>query len=156
MNTTEAAALIRRALKTKLGATARQVSVRCDIYSMGSSIDVKIKDPSISKAAVEAIALEHQRVSRDSSGEILSGGNMFIEVEYEGAAVAPLRGEVLAALGRLAVAEIATFRGVQVMRADAQTFTVVGELFAHIGRCHGAEICARQIAEALLSAQVAA
>jgi len=79
----EAAKEIRTALKKAKGITSRQVSVRSESYSMGSSIRLTIKDPSISKEWVEEIAKEQQSISRcEYSGDILSGGNRFVFVDY--------------------------------------------------------------------------
>ena len=51
---------------------------------MGSSIHVRIKDPSVNPALVRQIAGCHQRVRRcEISGEILSGGNMFVNVSWD-------------------------------------------------------------------------
>lgn len=82
MNTTERAAEIRQALKAK-GITSRQVSVRSDYYSMGSSIDVRIKDPAVSLTMVQALAEAHESIRYcEVSGEILSGGNRYVSVGY--------------------------------------------------------------------------
>lgn len=87
---TEAAALIRAALKAR-GWSSRKVSVRAESYSMGSSLHVVIKDASVPLLEVKAIAEEHERISYDScSGEILSGGNRFVNVSYSHGVAAPL------------------------------------------------------------------
>ncbi len=84
MTATESAAMIRKALKRDHGWTGRQVSVRSEYYSMGSSIHVRIKDPSVNPALVRKVAGCHQRVRRcEISGEILSGGNMFVNVSWD-------------------------------------------------------------------------
>jgi len=78
----EAAKKIRKALKEK-GITSRQVSVRSSSYSMGSSIRVTIKDPSIKLAGVKEVAMGAESVRRcEYSGEILSGGNRYVNVCY--------------------------------------------------------------------------
>lgn len=80
----EAARLIRTALKSRHGWTSRQVSVRSDSFSMGSSIDIKIKAPGISIAAVQEIAREQESISRcEITGEILSSGNRYVSVELD-------------------------------------------------------------------------
>ena len=82
MQTKEHAAEIRKALKSK-GITSKQVSVRTSLYSMGSSIRATVKDPGIEIETVREIAESHQRVRYcEASGEILSGGNMFVFVDY--------------------------------------------------------------------------
>lgn len=83
MNTTEYAAKIRKELKEKHGWNSRHVSVRADYYSMGSSIHVEIKDASIPVGVVKEIAEQAERISRcEVTGEILGGGNRFVEVRY--------------------------------------------------------------------------
>lgn len=95
MTTTEHAKAIRTALKSQ-GITSRQVSVRSSLYSMGSSIDITIKDASIGLTTVEDIAKGHEHVRRcELSGEILNGGNRFISVDYGHGSLDQLR----AALG---------------------------------------------------------
>jgi hypothetical protein len=82
MTTTDRAAAIRATLKAK-GISSRKVSVRADYYSMGSSIDVRIKDPDVSLPLVKAIATPHESIDRCAySGEILSGGNRYVHVSY--------------------------------------------------------------------------
>lgn len=83
LSTTEHAAYIRHQLKTQYGWTSRQVSVKARSYSMGSSIDVRIKDASVPIAVVKEIAQKAERIDRDPSGEILSGGNRFVSVSYD-------------------------------------------------------------------------
>jgi len=79
----QAAKTIRTALKTELGLNSRRVSVRADSYSMGSSVYVKIKDHTVSFAAVEEIAKRSEHVRRcETTGEILSGGNTYVTVEW--------------------------------------------------------------------------
>jgi hypothetical protein len=99
LTTTERSAAIRADLKKILGATAREVSVRCDKYSMGSSIYVTVKTGAIALAAVEAIANQYESVARcEMTGEILNGGNIYMHVEYSDAALAPVIAAVVAAM----------------------------------------------------------
>ena len=88
-STTERSAQIRAALKAQ-GWTSRDVSVRSQYYSMGSSIHVRINNADVPLAAVETIANAHERIDRDGFGEILSGGNRFVHVAYSTAAHAAL------------------------------------------------------------------
>lgn len=83
----EDAAAIRKELKTRHGWTSRQISVRADNYSMGSSIHVTIKDASIPSRVVEAIANKAESIDRDQWGEILSGGNRFVHCGYDSSAL---------------------------------------------------------------------
>jgi len=80
-STTGRAAQIRAALKAK-GWTSRDVSVRAHLYSMGSSIYVEIKNPTVPLSPVERIANAHESIDRDQFGDILSGGNRFVSVRY--------------------------------------------------------------------------
>lgn len=81
--TAEVAKELRLALKTELGLGPREVSVRTDNYSLGSSIDVTIKVPGILKDKVEEIAKRFARIQYDhATGEILCGGNRNVHVEY--------------------------------------------------------------------------
>lgn len=80
---TEDAAKIRTALKAQ-GITSRQVSVKSESFSMGSAIDITIKAPGISKSRVEKIANAYEQISRDEvTGEILSGGNRYVTVNFD-------------------------------------------------------------------------
>jgi hypothetical protein len=82
IGTTERAAMIRAELKKKHAWTGKDVSVKADHFSMGSAIRIQIKKAGIPIAAVREIALEHESISRDASGEILSGGNRYIDIGY--------------------------------------------------------------------------
>lgn len=78
---------IRNALKAK-GWGILQVSVRNDSYSMGSTVRVRVRDAAVPLAEVIEIAERYQNVRRDESGDILSGGNSFVDVEYDRTALA--------------------------------------------------------------------
>ena len=96
MTTTERAAAIRKTLKARYGWTGRDVSVVSDLYSMGSSIRIRIKNPAVPLAAVKAVADGHESVRYDEySHEILSGGNRFVFVDYAHEAVAAFRAKYL-------------------------------------------------------------
>lgn len=78
---------IRAALKTA-GFKSRQVTVKMPHYG---SVTVTIRDASVRLDAVKAVAMPFERISRcEASGEILSGGNTFVRVEYLDAIVKPL------------------------------------------------------------------
>ena len=94
MNTNERAKAIRKELRAKLGATSRDISVRSDKYSMGATIYVKIKSADYSLEAVKEIAESHASIRRDSFGEILKGGNVYVSVDYAADAIAPLVDEL--------------------------------------------------------------
>lgn len=71
-----------RALYKKRGWGRNEISVRAQSYSMGSSLHVRIKSPSVDFAEAERIARSAESIDRDQFGEILSGGNRFVEIGY--------------------------------------------------------------------------
>ena len=82
MTTEEAAQAVRTALKAK-GLNARAVSVRKEYFSLGSSIEITIRDPSVSLRDVKSIAASAERIHRcEITGEILGGGNRYVSVRY--------------------------------------------------------------------------
>ena len=102
MTTTDRAAQIRQTLKGK-GITSRQVSVRADYFSGGSSIDVRIKDANVSLSLVESIANAHERIDRcHLTHEILSGCNRYVSVSYTSAALDVLAARYLDAVNAAA------------------------------------------------------
>ena len=116
MSTQEHAAQIRTELKA-LGIKARAVSVRCDLYSMGSSIYVTIKDPAVKLDTVQAIAGKAEHIDRDEmSGEILSGGNCFVKVSYADELLATLAAPIVDAVKDLEPGEIVELAGEQCYR----------------------------------------
>lgn len=83
-----AAAQVRAAIKSELGFNSRDVSVRCDNFSLGSSVDVTIKSAEAfdARARVEALARGAENVRRcEATGEILSGGNRYVSIDYSAA-----------------------------------------------------------------------
>lgn len=159
LSTTERAAALRGLLKTRLGLTARDVSVRSDCYSMGSTIHVTIKIPHVQISRVTEIAKAFESVSRCAeTGEVLSGGNTHVEVEYSDEALLPLRTQFEGILATVKVGETYSFRGLTVVSdSDGYWFLSVGQ--SPRVRCWGASNCARQMAEAVcdsLGSRVAA
>lgn len=98
IGTTERAAIIRQELKAKHKWSSRDVSVKADHFSMGSAIRISIKNPAVPMAAVKAIAEAHESISRDASGEILSGGNRYIDIGYSSEAREALAAQHLPAI----------------------------------------------------------
>lgn len=80
-STADLAKMLKKELKQHFPDT--KFSVRSEVYSMGSNINVYYTDgPNLN--AVEQIANSYKRVDRDErSGEILAGGNRFIFVSRE-------------------------------------------------------------------------
>lgn len=63
-----------------IGITNKQVSCRSDY----SSIRCSVKDLSIDLEVVRSIAMDYQKIDRcQYSGEILSGANLFVFVDYD-------------------------------------------------------------------------
>jgi len=105
METKETAKAIRAKLQQQHFAP-RDISVVCQLYSLGSSIHVVIKNPNVSLRSVSEIVSPFERVRYDEiTGEILGGGNMYISCRYSsdaGAArAAQFADEVNAAIAQL-------------------------------------------------------
>lgn len=84
-NVTEIASKIRADLKL-LGITSRQVSVKSESFSMGSAIRIVIRDLEVPHSVVKAVCDHHNAESIrycQHSGEILSGGNRYLTVEFD-------------------------------------------------------------------------
>lgn len=75
-----AAEAIRAALKAQ-GWSRRDVSVRAFSFGWSSSLQVRILNPAVPKAAVAAIAKQHEALRRDEGGALLQGGNLYVEVK---------------------------------------------------------------------------
>lgn len=62
------------------GYNSKQVSVRNRHAGYSSALDITIRDPSVNFNVVEKIGKDHKHVHYDErSGEILSGGNTFVD-----------------------------------------------------------------------------
>lgn len=104
--TKEAAAALRKTLKAA-GLNAHKVSVRTDYYSMGSALRVTVRDPAVPLATVRGLATAQERIDRcEVTGEILNGGNRYVEVSYSHEARASLRDSWLP-LAEQALADLA-------------------------------------------------
>src|SRR5699024_5583205 len=69
---------LRKELKNELGYTSKQVRVK---MAAGIAIEVTIKDYTVNCEEVEKIAKKYDSVDWDEhTGEILEGGNIFVEV----------------------------------------------------------------------------
>ena len=79
MTDNERAKTIRQELKTKLGASSRDISVTAK-----DSIRVKIKKEGFSFSDVQEIAEKQENYERcERSGEILQGGNTFVFTDFD-------------------------------------------------------------------------
>jgi hypothetical protein len=125
MNATEYAAQIRSTLKVKHGWTSRQVSVRAEYFSMGSSIEVTVKDPAIPLPVVKAIAEGAESIRRcEVSGEILSGGNRYVSVRYSHEAQQTIGARYLEAVQR----------AVEAVTPDSSRLEPIGDTGFLVGR----------------------
>lgn len=89
---------LRAALKAA-GYNARRVTVKYDY----STLRVTLRDATIAKSVIEKIANQFERIDRDTmTGEILCGGNTFVDVAY---ADGLLDASILAIAEQLAAAE---------------------------------------------------
>lgn len=81
MDTKQAAADLRNAYKAK-GWTARMISVRTEYFSMGSAVNVSVKDAAVDFDEAERLAHEIcESISRcEITGDILGGGNTYVSV----------------------------------------------------------------------------
>jgi len=114
--------LLRAALKAA-GFNARRVTVRED----GCTLRVTIRDAAAPRSTVAAIADRFRQVRYDhATGEILCGGNTFVDVRYLDALVAPVADVVAALLAGAADGEIVAlaggFRAAKMSRAQGATY----------------------------------
>jgi hypothetical protein len=153
----KASAWIRKTLKG-LGYSARDVSVRTSKYSLGSSIRIEIKTARTPRALVEAVAGKLERVSRCSmSGEILSGGNRFVFVDYGAELLRRVREAVSADLAKLSPGEVIAYRtaddGIEARRmGEGRTAFSVAELGIEAGSVYAIDTAANVIAYWVLTA----
>lgn len=101
----EASAQVRALCKAE-GWTTKDISIRCESYSMGSSINAEIKSARVYVPRLREILATVEHIDRCSvTGEILSGGNRYVHVRYSRAAereiAAPYLAAFNAALARL-------------------------------------------------------
>lgn len=76
-----------RTLLAAAGYGKADVSVYNKSYSMGSTVYVTIKRAEVPLTKIEGIASAGESIDRDASGEIMSGGNTFVDVRYAGGAL---------------------------------------------------------------------
>jgi hypothetical protein len=127
VTTTERAAAIRAAYKAK-GWSSRDISVRSEYYSMGSSIHVNIKNPAVPLTVAKPIATAHERIDRCTvSDEILSGCNRYVSVNYTHEAAAAIAARYAPVLDA-AAAELAA--------ADSNVLIPIGDTGFLMGKGH--------------------
>lgn len=106
------------------GFNARKVTVRRD----NSTLRVTIRDASVSLSTVRQIAERYTRVRRDErSGEILCGGNTFVDVAYLPVLMERVAAQIVALLAPaddgVIVALPGGFRAAKVSRQRGATYT---------------------------------
>jgi len=80
LDVVEKAKRIRKILRQKYPNT--NFTVRSDRFSMGEAVDIRYEDgPATNK--IEDIAKQFENIDRDETGEILSGGNSFVQVHRD-------------------------------------------------------------------------
>jgi hypothetical protein len=136
----------------------RKVTVRLD----HSTLRVTIRDASASLSTVKAIADQFESVRRcETTGEILCGGNTFVDVQYMDALVAPVAASVVALLASAADGEVVAspggFRAAKMSRQRGATHPdevrIVGPGFDHRNATAcGVAFAAQRIAVAYLDA----
>jgi hypothetical protein len=98
---------LRAALKTA-GLNGRRVTVRHD----HNTLRVTIRDASVSLSKVKEIADQFVSIRRcEATGEILCGGNTFVDVSYTDALVTPVKAAIVALLDPAADDEIVSLPG---------------------------------------------
>ncbi len=81
LTTTDEARLLRAAYKA-LGWSSRKISVRSEYFSLGSAINVTVKDASVDYAEAKRMAEDLERVRRcEITHDILGGGNTYVSVD---------------------------------------------------------------------------
>jgi len=168
-NTVQAAAEIRATLKREHGWSRRQVSVRADLYSMGSTIHVTIMDVSVPIAVVRSVVEPFEHVRHcEVTGEILCGGNTHVSLDYSPSAIEPLVAPIDALLATVAAdpGALVELQGGWIAMKDPdageywRAWRTTGELPELDARadiyCWGRLFCAKQIAIANINASAVA
>jgi len=140
------------------GFNARKVTVRRD----NSTLRVTIRDASVSLSTVRQIAERYTRVQRDErSGEILCGGNTFVDAAYLPALVEPVATQIVALLAPaddgVIVALPGGFRAAKISRQRGATYPDEVRIWGagfdiHNSTACGVEFAAKRIAIAYLDA----
>jgi hypothetical protein len=152
----ESARLLRAALKAA-GFNARRLSLR---QSYGSLL-ITIRDPWVSISQVQAIAGPYRQVQHcPVTGEILGGGNVYVEVRYDETVLAPARMAILAVLSPAPENEMVEvlegFHAVKVSRQKGATYPeevrIIGPGFPDNATVCGVAFAAKRIAIAYFDA----
>lgn len=114
----EKAKELRKELKA-LGISNKDVSVRVSPCTYSEAMDVTIKNLSVDIRKVEELALKYERIDRDErSGEILSGGNEFVEVKYDWQILAKESKKYFSAAEGVLKTELEQGKGITISNTD--------------------------------------
>ncbi|ERM90914.1 hypothetical protein O163_13345 [Caldanaerobacter subterraneus subsp. yonseiensis KB-1] len=142
MTAREIAEEIRKSLK-KHGITSKQVSVRVKTYTFDDTIEVRIKDLTVSKKLVEAIAKEYEYVRWDDfTNEILNGGNIYVSVDFDYKALREKAKEFTEVAKRI-LKEKNKYKGDELMRLAEKEDLVVLYQPHHNGTYPHVKLCRR-------------
>lgn len=81
-STKEIAGMLRAEYK-RIGWGSKDIGVRISLFSMGSSIDVRVRSPRVDIGQARKLAEECERIDRDHFGEILGGANRYVHFAIE-------------------------------------------------------------------------
>ena len=141
--TKEIAKEIRAALKSK-GWNARKVSVRTEHYTVDAAISITIKDLDVPIDVVEEIAAGRGHIDRcQVTGEILCGGNLYVDVAYDREALDARAADLAAKLEALPEGERLAHEGLTLYQTDRYTFAVDAPWLNIPKHCHGAHHAAK-------------
>lgn len=137
MTTTDKTKAIRAEIKKECGYNARQVSVRAP---HAGSIRVSVHVAGADLAKIEKIAGQFETIHRcDATGEILCGGNTFVEVSFSDraekdfhAANEALVSEIQEAAQALEPCESVTINNFRVVRDGHQFYITTNEDFPSV------------------------
>lgn len=151
MSAREIGASIRAEFKAKRW-NSRAVSVRVDLYSMGSTVYVTVRKADVPLSTVREIAMKHESVRRDHTGEILSGGNTFVRVDYAEGVVDTVAADIVAKLETAEGTETVELgRGWQAWRLNENEWAVKQPNSRRPPRsCWGIRGCSRYVAREML------
>jgi hypothetical protein len=152
----EVAAEIRKRVKAA-GWNARKVSVKVNHLGVDSAVRVTIRSADVPLPRVRDLANGFAHVDRCSAtGEILLGGNLYVDVRYADTATAPKRTDVLAAITDREPGVVVEFEGVRIWRCTAERdyFWIDADPDAITKKVWGAEYAAKTVAELVLGGEV--
>lgn len=92
-----------RAILAAAGYKRTQVSVKYNGYT----VKVTIRDARVKLAKIRDLVAGLEKISRDESGEILCGGNTFLDIDYTQEALAPYVAQATAALAAVEMGKTA-------------------------------------------------